>query len=129
MAVDPDFAQHVSDLFAGMGPMRTGRMFGGLALFVEDDVMFAMISGADRVWMKSDASTHAQFVAAGSEPFSYMRATGQRQATSLMSLPDAAMDDPDEAMIWARLALGPARAAAAKKRAAKARKSARKSAP
>jgi DNA transformation protein and related proteins len=39
-----------------------------------------------------------------------------------MSLPDAAMDDADAAVDWARLSLAPAQTAALAKRAAKARK-------
>jgi len=125
MAVDPDFRDHVLDLFAGLGPISTGRMFSGLAIYAEGDAMFAMISPSERVWMKADAALAARYAEAGSEPFTYTRATGTRQVMSLMSLPDSAMDDPDEALEWARLSLGPAREAAAKKRAQKARKAAR----
>ena len=121
MATDPAFLAHIRDLFAGLGPISTGRMFSGTALYVEGDVMFAAILGGT-VWMKSDVSTRAQFDAAGSRPFSYMRASGPREAASLMSLPDSAMDDPDEAMQWACLSLAPARDAAIHKRAIKARK-------
>ena len=125
MAVDPDFVEHVQELFSGMGPMRTGRMFSGVALYVEEDVMFAMIASSQVVFLKSDDTTRPALEAAGAEPFTYSRATGERMVTSLMSLPDSALDDPDEALHWGRLALGPARAAAAKKRAEKARKAAR----
>ena len=124
MATDPEFLDHVLDLFSGMGPIATGRMFSGSALYVEGDVMFACILG-DRVWLKSDAATEPTFRAAGSEPFSYEKAAGRMQVTSLMSLPDDAADDADAALTWGRLALGPARAAAEKKRAAKARKAAK----
>lgn len=127
MAVDPDFRDHVLDLFAGLGPVTTGRMFSGLGLYVDGDVMFAMLSSDQIIYMKSDASTEQAFLDAGSEPFSYMRATGLREARSLMTLPETAHDDPDEALHWARLSLPPARAAAAAKRAAKERKKARKS--
>ena len=121
MATDPALLAHVRDLFAGLEPISVGRMFSGTALYVDGDVMFAAILGGT-VWMKSDASTRAQFDAAGSRPFSYMRKSGAREAASLMSLPDSAMDDPAEAMDWARLSLPPATEAAAKKRAQKARK-------
>jgi len=121
MATDPEFLAHVLDQFSGLGPISTGRMFSGTALYVQGEVMFAAILG-DTVWMKSDASTHAAYVAAGSRPFSYMRQSGLREAASLMSLPDAAMDDPDEALRWAQLSLAPAEAAAATKRLQKARK-------
>ena len=88
------------------------------------DVMFAAILG-DTVWMISDASTHDRYVEAGSRPFAYGRKTGPRTVPSLMSLPDAALDDPDAALVWARLSLPPARDAAAKKCREKARKAAR----
>ena len=52
----------------------------------------------------------------------YTAPTGAREVRSLMSLPEAALDDPDEALRWARLSLAPARAAAAEEAPAKARK-------
>ena len=120
MATDPDLLAHALDLFAGLEPISTGRMFSGTALYVQGDVMFACILGGT-VWMKSDADTAAAYRAAGSRPFAYLRKTGMRQATSLMSLPDAAMESPDEALQWARLSLPAAEAAAATKRAQKAK--------
>lgn len=126
MAVSDEVLEHALDLFAGLGPIGTGRMFSGVALYVEEDVMFAMISSSGTIYMKSDEETGARYAEAGSVPFFYSRATGTRQVPSLMSLPDSAADDPDEAADWARLSLGPARAAAEKKRAEKARKAARK---
>ena len=126
MAVSAEVLDHARDLFRGLGPLRTGRMFSGVALYVEEDVMFAMITPDGTFYMKSDEDTGARYREAGSQPFTYTRATGQMQVTSLMSLPDSALDDPEEAVDWARLSLGPARAAAEKKRAEKARKAARK---
>ena len=126
MAVSEEVLEHALDLFRGLGPLRTGRMFSGVALYAEDDVMFAMIASSGTIYMKSDDSTEAQFLAAGSVPFFYTRATGERQVTSLMSMPDSAADDPEDAVGWARLSMGPARIAADKKRAEKARKAARK---
>ncbi|WP_136635187.1 TfoX/Sxy family protein [Pseudooceanicola onchidii] len=125
MAVSEEALGHVLDLFRGLGPIRTGRMFSGVGLFVEDDVMFAMIAGSGTVFLKSDATTEDRLRDAGSEPFTYARKGGEQQITSFMSLPDSAFDDPDEAMDWARLSLEPARAAAERKRAEKARKAAR----
>lgn len=125
MAVDPDFVEHVRDLFAGLGPLRTGRMFSGVALYAEDDAMFAMISSSGTIYMKTSPETIGAFRAAGAEPFTYECKTGTRE-TSLMSLPESALDDAEEALHWGRLAMGPARAAAEAKRRDKARRAARK---
>lgn len=122
MAVEQEFLTHVLELFADLGPIRTGRMFGGAGLFVEDDVMFAMIASSGTVYMKADATTLPEFQAAGSEAFWYMRGEKRMELQTFMTLPESALDDPEEAMHWAILALPPARAAAEEKRKQKARK-------
>ena len=113
MAVDPDFLNHVIDLFSGHGPIRKGRLFGGTSLYV-DDAMFGFISG-DTVYMKADETLRQRYAEAGSTPFSYATKSDDRVITGLMSLPESALDDPDEAMEWLALSLVPARAAAAEK--------------
>jgi len=122
MATDPGFLDHVTDLFSDLGPVRRGRLFGGTSLYFED-AMFAVIFG-DALYMKSDAALGRLYEKAGSTAFVYETRAGARRINGLMSLPDAALDDPDEALIWAQRSLVPARAAAAEKRAAKARKAA-----
>ena len=110
MATDPGFLDHVTDLFSDLGPLRTGRLFGGTALYV-DDAMFAVIFG-DTLFMKTDADLTPAYLDAGSEPFSYDTKNGVRTINGLMRLPDAALDDPEEAMKWAQRSLVPARKAA-----------------
>ncbi|MEC7298123.1 MAG: TfoX/Sxy family protein [Pseudomonadota bacterium] len=128
MAVSEEVLEHTLDLFRALGPIRTARMFAGVGLFVEEDVMFGMITSDGTIFLKSDDSLTPRFLDAGSEPFTYSRASGPQRVMSYMSLPDSALDDPSEAVTWARLALDPAREAAVKKRAEKARKAARKAA-
>ncbi|MBT9382458.1 TfoX/Sxy family protein [Pseudooceanicola sp. CBS1P-1] len=125
MAVDPDLLAYVRELFEGLGPLRTGRMFSGAALYAEGDAMFAMIAASGTVYMKSDATTEAAYLAAGARPFTYTRKEGVREVRALLSLPDSALDDPEEALFWARLSLPPARAAALEKRRRKPRRPAR----
>lgn len=114
MAVDPAFLAHIIDLFTGFGPIRTGRLFGGTSLYI-DDAMFAVIF-AESVYMKSDKALRPRFDEAGSIPFSYETKGGERVIPGLMSLPDSALDDPEEAQAWLQLSLEPARKAAAKRR-------------
>ena len=114
MPADPEFLAHITDLFTGFGPIRSSRLFGGTSLFVED-AMFAVIFG-DTVYMKSDKGLRPRFEEAGSVPFSYGTKGGERVIPGLMSLPDSALDDPDEAREWMALSLEPARKAAAKRK-------------
>ncbi|MEM7176244.1 MAG: TfoX/Sxy family protein [Pseudomonadota bacterium] len=124
MAVSAEFAAFARDLFAGLGPVHLKRMFGGAGVYL-DDAMFALIVD-ETLYMKADADLASLYANAGSEPFAYDTKSGPRTIHGLMRLPDAALDDPDEALAWARQSLVPAEAAAAEKREAKARKAARR---
>lgn len=124
MAISPEFADHLRDLFGELGPVETRRMFGGAGVYL-GDAMFALVI-QDTLYMKADAELAKIYAEAGSEPFFYDTRDGGRTIPGLMRLPDSALDDPDEALEWARRSLVPAELAAAKKRAAKARKAAKK---
>ena len=113
MATDPEFLNHVLDLFSDLGPVRTGRMFGGTSLYI-DDAMFAVIFG-DALFMKADKPLAADYADAGSEPFQYDTKSGVRVISGLVSLPDSAMDNPEEALIWAQKSMIPAQKAAVKR--------------
>ena len=127
MAADPELLEHLRDLFAGVGPFEVRRMFSGAGLYIEGEAMFALIA-RDAVYLKTDDDTRPLFEAEGSTPFAIERDGRTRSLPSFMSLPDAALDDPDEALRWARLALPPARATAEIKRREKAKKAARRAA-
>jgi DNA transformation protein len=104
----------ISDLFAGLGPVRVRRMFGGQGIYA-GELMFALEAGGE-LYLKADADTVEAFRAAGSTPFVYDRG-GRHVEMSYWRIPAAAADDPDEASRWARLALEAARRTGAEKRA------------
>lgn len=127
MAITPEFREHLSDLFSGIGPIGIRRMFGGAGLYV-GDACFAIVLGGERVMMRGDETLAGAFEAEGGERWVYEHKTRGAVTMPYWSLPHSALDDPDEACRWAERALGPARKAAAEKAAAKARKAARKAA-
>ncbi len=120
MAVSPEFSEHVRDLFAGLGTLTIRRMFGGAGLFIDDALV-----GDETIYMKTDDDLARAYADAGSEPFVYS-GHGKTIEMSYWRLPDSAMDNPNEALDWARRSLVPAEKAAAEKRAAKARKATKK---
>ena len=124
MALSPEFADHLRDLFGALGPVETRRMFGGAGVYL-DDAMFALVVD-DTLYMKADFELATVYAEAGSAPFSYETRSGTRTIPGLMRLPDSALDDPDEALDWARRSLVPAELAATRKRAENARKAALK---
>jgi DNA transformation protein and related proteins len=92
----------IRDLFASLGPVRTRTMFGGQGIYCGER-MFAL-EAAGEIFLKADAETIPAFRAAGSRPFTY-RKNGAATTMSYWLLPETALDDPDEAGRWGRLAL------------------------
>jgi DNA transformation protein len=103
MAVGAGFLAHVKDLLGGLGPIHAKRMFGGAGLYAGEAIFALAVD--DTLYLKTDDETRDRFEAAGSHPFVYEKRDGTRVATSYWRLPDAAMDDPDLAGEWARLAI------------------------
>jgi DNA transformation protein len=116
MKTSSEFADHALDLFAGLGPVVARAMFGGHAFFV-GPAMIA-IGDADewRLWLKVDEATRPSFVDAGGAPFVYASKGGRRTTLSFVTPPDAAMEDAEAMLPWARLALEAAERAAVKRR-------------
>ncbi|MEO3387374.1 TfoX/Sxy family protein [Mesorhizobium sp. CAU 1741] len=93
----------IADLFAGLGHVTIKRMFGGKGIY-HDGVIIALEIGGD-IMLKADAISAPEFAAAGSTQWVY---EGQSRkgpvAMPYWSIPDTALDDPDEMAVWARKA-------------------------
>ena len=116
--------EHCLELLSSVGAPTAQRMFGGHGLRV--DGHFIALIAFERLYLKADAQSRPQFVAAGCEPFVY---DSQRKAVTMSywTVPPQAMDSPEQMRPWARLALEAAlRAAAAKRPAAAARPKAKR---
>ena len=92
------------DLFAGLGSLEIRPMFGVGGMFC-DGTMFAVIAD-ERVFLKTDETSRADFVRQGAAPFVYRMRDGAEIVTSYYELPARVFDDPDEAVVWARRAHG-----------------------
>ena len=108
------FHDFVQDLFGPLGPVRIRRMFGGAGIYA-GEVMFGLIDD-ETIYLKTDAGLQAELAAEGSVAWVYSRAPGKWEETSYWRLPEAALDDPDQASAWARKALAVAEAKAAQKK-------------
>lgn len=114
------FHDFVKELFAGMGRVEVKRMFGGAGGYA-DGVMFLLIAD-DTIHIKAnDEEMKAALRAEGSGPFEWVPQSGPRKGETLdlgyWRLPEAAMDDPEEAVKWGRRALALAKAKAVAKKA------------
>ena len=99
MAYDPAFGEWVRDHLAGLGPFEIKRMFGGAGA-LKGGAMFAIL-GDDTVWLKADEAMAAEMTETGSRQFSMDSKTGLK-TLPYWTMPETALDDPEEAVAWAR---------------------------
>ncbi|MDQ3265104.1 MAG: TfoX/Sxy family protein [Myxococcota bacterium] len=117
MPTSASFVQHSLELLSGVGPVRSRPMFGGHGLSLHG-ISIGIIDD-DRLYLRVDDLTRPQFQEAGAQPFTYPSKKGPMVMKSYWSLPDEAVDDPDVAVKWGRLAAeASVRGEAAKRRAA-----------
>jgi DNA transformation protein len=114
--VSQDFIEYVHELLAPLGVIRVKRMFGAAGVYL-DEVFFAVLDD-DQLYFRVDEEIEDRFRAAGSEPFIFRMNDGREAPLNFWRAPDAAMDGPDEAAPWARMAFE----AALRKKAAKGRR-------
>lgn len=97
-AMDDD---DLRDLFAGLGPVSIRRMFGGKGIYHNGLIVALVVSG--EVLLKADAVSAPEFEAAGARRWTY---AGKRRPVAMpyWSVPDQAVDDPDEMRVWTRKA-------------------------
>ncbi len=113
------FHDFVKELFEGVGPVTIKRMFGGAGAYA-DGVMFLLLAD-DAIYLKVDDALKAALAREGCGPFIWEPASGPRAGEQVemgyWRLPDAALDDPDEAARWGAKALAVAKAKAKPKKA------------
>ena len=125
MALSAEHREFLLDHFSGLGSIDVRRMFGGAGLYL-GNACFAIVLGGEKIMMRGDETIGPEYDAAGAEQWIYSHKSRGEVRMPYWSLPDSALDDPDEAVEWARKSLVPAQEAAEKKRLAKERKAARK---
>ena len=83
------------DLFAPLGGVSGRKMFGGLGLYREGAI-FALVSSEGQIYLKASGALKDDLVDSGSEQFHSM---------PYWTLPDSALEDPDELAVLARRSL------------------------
>lgn len=104
MAVSDEDIAFVKDLFAGVGPITTRKMFGGLGIYC-DGTIFALKMSEGTLRLKGVGEMVDVFTAEGWEPWTYTRKDGAASSMPYWAMPEALLDDPEEASAWARRAL------------------------
>ena len=106
MAVSSQFKTFICDLFSGLGLINARSMFGGAGLYCEG-VMFALIAD-DTLYIKVDEALKIDLAKLDCGPFMVdfgKDDQGPRPMNGYWSMPQSALDDPDEACQWGQRAL------------------------
>lgn len=119
MAYDSGFGDWVHEHFAALEPLEIKRMFGGAAVYSQG-LIFALLDDGV-VWLKADETNQPLLEKAGARQFTFPGKDGEPMAMAYWSLPDSAVDDADEAIVWARRSIDAALRKAATKKPRKVR--------
>lgn len=106
MGTSKDFAAYCCELLSSAGPCIAKRMFGGFGIST-DGLTIAIIAdlgGGERLYLKADEGSKPKFVAAGGLQFLY-EAKGKTMGVNYFTVPDEAMESPQEMRDWALGAL------------------------
>lgn len=95
--------ERIRELFDGFGAVSIRRMFSGKGIY-HQGIIFALIL-RDELMLKGDDLVAAEYEAAGARRWTYRhRRHGKIVAMPYWTVPESALDDPDEMTIWARKA-------------------------
>jgi DNA transformation protein len=106
------FIDYVRDQLQRLGPYSARAMFGGHGLFWQG-TMFALAVG-DTLYLRTDARNRPDYEKLGLTPYK----PWERKRVVLHAyypLPEKLLEDPDDAVVWARRAVDAALAAAREK--------------
>jgi DNA transformation protein and related proteins len=103
-----DFADHCCELMGSLGDVQAKRMFLGWGLSVEG--LTVAVIAWDRLYLKANAQTQSQFLAAGCKVFEH-EAKGITRRMQYYTAPETALESSDAMRPWAALAMQAALAA------------------
>ncbi len=105
MSVSDEDIAFAKELFEGVGHLTTRKMMGGLCLY-SDGTIFALLYSDGTLFIKAQGDFIDEVKALGCTQWTYQR-EGKDKPTAMpyWTLPEACLDDPDEARALARKAL------------------------
>ncbi|MBI1397194.1 MAG: competence protein TfoX [Betaproteobacteria bacterium] len=107
--------EHVRDLLAPLGHVRSKPMFGGYGLYVND--VFVAIVAVVTLWFRVDDGNRPDYERAGSRPF---RPWADRDTEMpYREVPGEVFDDREAMVAWGGKALAAAERSAAGRRSGK----------
>ena len=122
MTVSSSFLAYVVEQLAGLGGVRSKRMFGGVG-FYSDELFFGLLD-EDVLYLKVDDSNRDDFTERGMQPFQPFRDKPE-YSMSYYQVPAETIEDAEDLVRWARKAVRVAAGARARPSRSKRRSPAR----
>ena len=95
--------ERIEELFEGLGPVSIRKLFGGKGIYFDGVIVAIVLRG--ELLLKADEQSAPDFEAAGCKQWTY---TGSRHGKLVSmpywTVPDGALDEPDEMKPWAEKA-------------------------
>ncbi|MBT1154125.1 TfoX/Sxy family protein [Aminobacter anthyllidis] len=91
----------IREVFASLGEITIRKMFGGKGIYHDGLIVGVEVRGD--ILLKADVVSAPDFEAAGAKRWAY-DGKGRPVHMPYWSIPDNAIDDPDELAIWTRKA-------------------------
>jgi DNA transformation protein len=115
MVASESFGEFLREQLAPLGRVTMRRMFGKTGVFC-DGLMLGMVAD-NMLYLRVDALNRTAFKEAESSPPLNYQKKGSTIDLAFWRAPERLFDEPDELVVWARLALAAAhRVATARKR-------------
>jgi DNA transformation protein len=92
----------IEEIFEGLGPVSIRRMFGGKGIYYQELIIAIDLRG--EIVLKADKTSGPAFAAAGATQWAYEGKKGKPVLMPYWSIPDSALDDPDELKKWVVMA-------------------------
>jgi DNA transformation protein and related proteins len=104
MSVSKADIEFALDLFAPLGGISSRKMMGGLMIYSHGQV-FALLGSSGTLYLKASGGFADELATHGARLFSMVNKDGKTHTMGYWTLPEPALDDPEEACDWARKAL------------------------
>ena len=91
----------IRDMFESLGEVTIKRMFGGKGIYHQGRILALEVD--DEILLKADAESAPRFAEAGARQWVYDGKT-KPVAMPYWTIPDAALDDPEDLARWVGLA-------------------------
>jgi DNA transformation protein len=97
-----EYLDYTLELLAPLGQITSRSMFGGYGIY-RDGVIFAIVID-ETLYFKVTADNQADYMQAGSQPFTYSKSDGKTATMSYWEVPLEVLEDQDQLLAWARKA-------------------------